>query len=64
MNCSACVCVDIMCSTSDVIRVNREDKPAPIVKSQIMKLDYSHMEYIMNCFHDQTSDFATSGHTC
>lgn len=50
------MCVDIMCSTSDVIRVNREDKPAAIVKSQIMKLDYSHMEYIMNCFHDQTSD--------
>lgn len=50
------MCVDIMCSTSDVIRVNREDKPASVVKSQIMKLDYSHMEYILNCFHDQTSD--------
>ena len=50
------MCVDIMCSTSDVIRVNREDKPAVIVKSQIMKLGYYHMEYIMNCFHDQTSD--------
>ncbi len=50
------MCVDIMCSTSYVIRVNREDKPAAIVKSQIMKLEYSHMEYILNCFHDQTSE--------
>ena len=50
------MCVDIMCSTSDVIRVNREDKPAAIVKSQIMKLEYSHMEYILNCFHDQTPE--------
>lgn len=50
------MCVDIMCSTSPVIRVNREDKPAALVKSQIMKLDYSHMEYILNCFRDQTSD--------
>ena len=50
------MCVDIMCSTSDVIRVNREDKPAAVVKSQIMKLDYCHMEYILNCFRDQTSD--------
>lgn len=50
------LCVDIMCSKSDVIRVNREDKPAAVVKSQIMKLTYSHMEYILSCFRDQTSD--------
>jgi hypothetical protein len=49
-------CVDIMCSNSKTIRVNGEDKPAAVVKSQIMKLDYSHMEYILDCFHDQTSD--------
>ena len=50
------MCVDIMCSNTKTIRVNGEDKPAAVVKSQIMKLDYSHMEYILDCFHDQTSD--------
>ena len=49
-------CVDIMCSTAPTIRVNGEDKPAGVVQSQIMKLGYSHIQYILDCFHDQTSD--------
>ena len=49
-------CVDIMCSTAPTIRVNGEDMPSEVVKSRIMKLGYSHVQYILDCFHDQISD--------
>ena len=35
--------VDTVCSTAKTIRCAGEDRPAEVVKSRIMKLEYSHM---------------------
>lgn len=48
------VMVDIMCSSAPTIRVNKEDKPVEIVKSQFMKLDFGHIEYVLRSFESQT----------
>ena len=50
------IMVDVLTSKAKTIRISGEDKPANVVKAQFMKLDSSHMEYILDCFKNQTSD--------
>ena len=50
------IMVDVLNSKAKTIRISGEDKPAEVVKAQFMKLDSSHMEYILDCFKNQTSD--------
>lgn len=50
------VLVDTVCSTAKTIRIGGEDRPTEVVKSRFMKLDYSHMEYMLDCFHDNTTE--------
>lgn len=47
--------VDVVCSSRQTIRIAGDDKPAEIVKSRFMKLDHSHMEYILHCLHENTT---------
>ncbi len=42
------IMADVMTSTAQVIRVNKEDKPASIVKAQFAKLRKEHVEYVMD----------------
>lgn len=47
--------VDVVCSSQKTVRIAGDDKPAEAVKSQFMKLDHSHMEYILHCLHENTT---------
>ncbi len=48
--------VDIMCTKRKVIRIAGDDKPAEIVKSQFVKLDSSHISYVLDCLNDNSTD--------
>lgn len=43
------IMVDTLNSNKKTIRIGGDDKPADIVKSRLMKLEYSHMQYILEC---------------
>ncbi len=40
---------DVMTSRKGLIRVNGDDKPVAVVKSRMMTLDSSHIEYVLEC---------------
>lgn len=44
--------VDTCCSTKPVIRIGGEDKPASVVKSRLMKLNFIHMDYVLKCMNE------------
>jgi hypothetical protein len=47
--------VDALCSKRKEIRIAGDDKPAQIVKSQLMKLDASHIEFVLQCMKENTT---------
>ena len=47
--------VDTACSARKVIRIAGDDYPAEVVKSRFMKLDSSHVQYVMDCMKDNTT---------
>ena len=47
--------VDTVCSARKVIRIAGDDYPAEVVKSRFMKLDSSHVQYVMDCMKDNAS---------
>ena len=45
------------CSTNrKTIRIAGDDKPKEVVKSRLMKLDCLHIQYVLDCLKDNTSD--------
>ena len=50
------IIVDTVCSTKPTIRVNGEDIPHDIVKSVFLKLNSSHIEYILEAMDNNISD--------
>ena len=48
--------VDTVCSTRQRIRVGKEDKPAAVVKSRLLKLERHHLEYVLDCFRKNTTE--------
>ena len=48
--------VDTVCSTAKTIRCAGEDRPAEVVKSRFMKPEYSHIQYVLDCIHDNTTE--------
>ena len=40
---------DAICSKRKYIRIAGDDKPAAVVRSQFMKLDFMHIEYVLDC---------------
>lgn len=46
--------VDTVCSARKTIRIAGDDFPAEVVKSRFMKLDSSHVQYVMDCMKDNT----------
>ena len=48
--------VDTVCSKRKTIRIAGDDKPANVVKSQFMKLEYSHISYVLSCIRENTTD--------
>ena len=47
--------VDTVCSARKTIRIAGDDFPADVVKSRFMKLDYSHIEYVISSMQDNTT---------
>ena len=49
------IMVDALCSNRKEIRIAGDDKPAQIVKSQLMKLDSTHIEFVLQCMKENTT---------
>ena len=47
--------VDTVCSARKTIRIAGDDYPAEVVKSRFMKLDSSHVQYVLDCMADNTT---------
>ena len=41
--------VEAVCSKKDYLRVREERIPQVVVKSKLLKLDYGHIEYVLDC---------------
>lgn len=50
------IMLDVVCSTSDTVRVNGEDLPHEVVKSRFLKLDSSHINYVLTALKKNTSE--------
>jgi len=48
--------VETVCTQRKTIRIGGEDKPAEVVKSRLLKLDFTHIEYVMECMSKNTTD--------
>ena len=49
------ILVDTVCSTRKQIRIGGQDYPNEVVKSRLLKLDSSHIEYVMDSLHQNTT---------
>ena len=47
--------VDTVCSRRETIRIAGDDYPAEVVKSRFLKLDSSHIEYVLNRMRENTT---------
>lgn len=50
------VMVDVVCSTKPTVRVNGEELPHEVVKSAFLKLDSSHIEYVVEALKNTAAD--------
>lgn len=48
--------LDAICSKRKMIRIAGDDKPTQVVKSQFLKLNSGHMEYVLDCMKNNTAD--------
>ena len=48
--------LDVICSMKDMIRVNGEDIPHGVVKSRFLKIDSSHIDYVLTSLKKNTSE--------
>jgi hypothetical protein len=49
------IMLDAICSRKDSVRVDCSDYPVEVVKSRLLKLDSSHLEYVLNCMAKNTT---------
>ena len=49
------ILVDTVCSTRKMIRIGSEDFPKEVVKSRLLKLDSSHIEYVISSLRENTT---------
>ena len=47
--------VDTVCSARKTIRFAGDDYPAEAVKARFLKLDSSHVQYVMDCMRENTT---------
>ena len=47
--------VDTICSQRAVIRIAGDDRPKEVVKSRLLKLDYSHIRYVLDSLNKNCS---------
>lgn len=49
------IMLDAVCSRRDYLIVAGDEIPQAAVKSRLLKLDYGHVEYVLDCLHRNTS---------
>lgn len=49
------IMVDAVCSKRDYLVINRDEIPQAVVKSRLLKLDYGHVEYVLDCLKNNTT---------
>ena len=49
------IMLDAICSTSPTLRVNNADMPKEVIKSRLLKLNSSHIEFVMDCMRENTT---------
>ncbi len=49
------IMLDAVCSTSKTIRINGEDMPQEVVKSRLLKINSSHVEYVFHAMKENPS---------
>lgn len=49
------ILAETCCSRKPLIRIGGEDKPGQIVRSRLMKLDSSHIQYVLDSMNDNTT---------
>ena len=49
------ILVDTCCSNRKMIRIAGDDKPKEVVKSRLMKLERSHIQYVMKCLDENST---------
>ena len=47
--------VDTVCSSRSFIRIGKENLPAEIVRSRMMKLNAEHIRYLISCLNENTT---------
>ena len=50
------IMVDVVCSNEPYIRINKQEYPQEVVKSRFLKINSSHIEYIYDSLHENTSN--------
>lgn len=48
--------LDTICSKRKSIRIAGDDKPTSVVKSQFLKLDSMHLEYVLSCMKESSAE--------
>ncbi len=49
------VILDTVCTSRKTIRISSDDFPAEVVKSRFLKLNASHIQYVMSCMKENTT---------
>ena len=49
------IMVDAVCSKRDYLVINCDEIPQAVVKSRLLKLDYGHVEYVLDCLKNNTT---------
>ena len=50
------IILDVVCSCAEAIRINGEDIPVAVIKSRYLKLNDSHIEYVIDSMAKNPSD--------
>ena len=49
------IILDTVCTSRKTIRISSDDFPAEVVKSRVLKLNASHIQYVMSCMKENTT---------
>lgn len=49
------ILVEAVCTTKDTVRVAGNDFPSELVKAQLLKIDSTHIEFVVECLDENTS---------
>lgn len=49
------ILLDVMTSTAETIRVNKENKPAEVVRAQFLKIEKHHVEFVLQCMDENST---------